>query len=1015
MRQKELLTKILNIRREEFKPVFLLMSFSFFIGLSLSFYFTASNAIFLKHFSPQMIPVSFIASGVIVCLAWWIFSQIDKKISFSSQVTVKFLFVFISVLAISIGVWAFDTNWLAFIMYTWVRVMVYITLVNFWGVAGKLFNIRQGKRIFGLISIGEVISIIIGYFSIPLILQFLKAPDLLFMASASLFICLVMVFIIFKKFKEQLETEKKPDKPDKVRIKSEWNYWNLLKKPYFLMISLMALLPIFGYLFVDFLFLAQTKREFANNPETIARFFGIFLGFVAIVELLFKLFSGRFLNKYGLKPSLLSLPFVLLFSIFLAAVFGTIYGTVGLFFAFIAFSRLFERSMRGAVYEPAFQLLYQPLPAEQRLPFQNQIEGIPKALGTVITGAVILLLSSIPHLSLVYFNYFFLLVLGFWIFIAFKMYDEYRNMLKSILSGLKETSRNERDPMVTFLENSLSSCPPDRFNPLFEVIEKVEPAFFEKVMEGAFNAAPIQIKRAILTKIHEKQFVPAMAFIKQFLEQNREHELKELLEYTYYTLKEAEEYSFDQLVEMSGSEMATTRARVARLLGYSGRYNTYKILINLLKDHDPLVIKEALISAGKIRRYELWPLIIEKLTSPEYINSAAVAIKIIGEPILNELDHHFEKTIHYKPAQVRIIRILESIGGKHAIKALRNKIAYPEKDIRNQVLLSLSNLEYRASVSELAYIKQTIEESVETMVWIMASLIDIGGSIKTLNLQNALISEMEEKKEDIFLLLSLLYDAKTIKHIREHIESPDNKAKIYALEICDMTVSEEIKEIFLPMFEDLSLPERLHRFSEKFPQEKMPVIERLNDIILKDYLRISKWTKACAIDLLGDPEIAIPGITEKLLAANIVNPDRMLCEIAGWKLLNLNPGYFSETLSRFEKRNLFLFPEVIQTIQSRKNNTELLLFEKILVLKCTDLFAPIPEMEIANLVLNMYDRAGNEVTGQGTKINKMEDVFVVKSGDSLEFCIPMENLFETMAGNRKLTERYILQIENHHV
>ena len=72
---------MLNIRNEEYKPVLVLMVFSFFIGMSISFYFTASNAIFLKHFKPKMIPVSFIASGVIIYLAWWIFSHIDKKLS----------------------------------------------------------------------------------------------------------------------------------------------------------------------------------------------------------------------------------------------------------------------------------------------------------------------------------------------------------------------------------------------------------------------------------------------------------------------------------------------------------------------------------------------------------------------------------------------------------------------------------------------------------------------------------------------------------------------------------------------------------------------------------------------------------------------------------------------------------------------------------------------------------------------------------------------------------------------
>lgn len=953
MKKRAWLTKILNIRGEEFKPVFLLMLFSFFIGLSLSFYFTASNAIFLKHFPPKMIPVSFIASGIIVCLAWWIFSLIDKKLSFFHQVAIKFLFVFITVLAISLGVWAFDTQWLAFIMYTWVRVMVYITLVNFWGMAGKLFNIRQGKRIFGLISVGEVISIIIGYFSIPLILQFLKAPDLLFLASFSLFICLIMVFLIFRTFGDQLQAAKIPKAQSKTTVKSEWNYLNLLKKPYFLLISLMALLPIFGYLFIDFLFLAQTKREFVNNPETIASFFGIFLGIVAIVELIFKLFSGRLLDKYGLKPSLVSLPFILAFSVLLAAVFGSLYGPTGLFFAFIALARLFERSVRGAVYEPAFQLLYQPVPNEQRLAFQNQIEGIPKALGTVITGAVILLLSAFPAFNLVHFNYFFLIILGIWIWLAFKMYEEYRNLLKVKISEIKHAILKPDESDIAIIWKSLNQVSPERFQRMIEVFEKVAPASVDEAMNRSFPDAP----EAIRLKIQEKR------------EQNRKE------------IREAEDYPFEFLVHLAHSADPETREQAARLLGYSGRYNTYKILIQLLKDPAANVKKAALISSGRIRRYELWPILMEHLTSPEYGNIASIAVKMIGAPILNELDHHFDKIADHKLAQIRIIRIYESVGGEKAVKLLRNKISFPDMDVRNQVMLSLSNLEYHASISETPFINQNIEETAETIVWIMSALIDIGGSQETLTLQNALLQEMEEKKENIFLLLSLLYDTRTIRHIRETIESQDAKARIYALEICDMTFSDEIKDLFLPLFEDISIPERLHRFRYRFPQTNLSLHERLYEIINKDFTKINRWTKACAIYLLGQQEIQMEDDTSTMLAAHMVNPDPLLAEIAGWMLYCRDKKYYYNTLARFDKKEIPAVKRILEKIKIREKNPGTLLYEKILGLKEQSLFAPVPEVNLVTLAISLRDQCHNS--------------------------IPDEVLFDFMTGDLNLTERYL--------
>lgn len=961
MTHKQWINKALNIRSEETKPVLFLMLFSFFIGLSLTFYFTASNAIFLKHFAPRMIPVSFIASGAIVYVAWLLFSQIDKRSGLSRQVTIKFLFVFISVLLISIGVWAFDTAWLAFIMYTWVRVMVYITLVNFWGVAGRLFNIRQGKRIFGLISIGEVISIIIGYFSIPLLLQFIKVPDLLFLASFSLFLCLIMVFIIFNAFGDQLQTKAIPTAANSTtspkREKPEWNYWNLIKKPYFLLISLMALLPIFGYLFVDFLFLAQTKQEFANNPEAIARFFGIFLGAVAILELILKLLSGRFLNKYGLKPSLLSLPAVLLFSILLAAVFGTLYGTAGMFFIFIAMARFFERSIRGSLYEPGFQLLYQPVPADQRLPFQNQIEGIPKALGTVITGCVILLFSVIPYFNIVYFNWIFILILGFWIWVAFKMYHEYRNMIKTKLSELRQDIQSGEDPMHTLIRETLSASQHLQKEQIINLFEKTEP-----------------IALGMVIGLDKEQ---------------------------------QETHTFEQMAELSQAGDPTVRVEAAQLLGSSGRYNSYKLLINLMKDTNAGVKRAAIISAGKIRRVELWPYIIENLPLPGYSHAASIAIKTIGDPILSELDRFFEKVGDNKPVQLQILKLFESIGGVKGIKYLRDKIYHTDSEVRFQVLLSLSNLAYRPTASEIQYIKHTIEEAVETLVWILASLIDIKTAKESEHLQEALHFELEKKKEHIFLLLSLLYDANTIGHIRSHIESQDTTAKIYALEISDMMISGELKELFFPIFEDLSIQERLSRLTHRFPQERLPLADRLNEIINSEYSTVNRWVKACAIRMIGtinagsDPELM------RLLAAQLVNPDPLLGETAAWVLSSRHNDYYNETLAHYEKVHSQNLAIIDRKISSRKKGHDLLTYEKVSILKNTEFFAPVDELQILKLIpddLN-YDAETGSVALNETQ--DQEDLVIHTRDNGSGISISKERLFGMLTGDPVLTERYI--------
>jgi hypothetical protein len=949
---------LLNIKAGEGKPVLLLILFSFFIGLALTFYFTASNAIFIKHFEPRMISISFIVSGLAVYLSWLLLTQIDRRLPISARFIVKFILVLLSVIAISIGTWLNDSDTMAFILFTFVRVLVYISLVTFWGLAGKLFNLRQGKRIFGLIGAGEVISIIIGYFSVPVVLNFIKTPSLLFISSTALFICFLIVLLITRKFKKEIQASEGNTSAVPDQDKKQWRYSSLVRKPYFSLISVMALLPIFGYLFVDFMFLRQTKFEFQNDQETIARFFGYVLGFVAVVELIFKMFvSGRLLNKYGLKPSMLTLPLSLLLSTAMAAIFGILYGPAGIFFAFIVFSRLLERSIRGAIYEPAFQLLYQPVPSEQRLAFQSQIEGIPKALGTIFTGGILLLFSIIPGLNLVHYNFFFLLVIGIWIFYAIRMYRAYRGRIQEILStqkaGIDETTVVASERSISMIFQAILDKGAIHFKRLFRLIDEIEPVKATQILLELLKRAPVPVKTEILRYIEQKQVIAAREALSDLAQNPRDKELASLIDSALVEIRMAETYSIDLLSNLARSGDAEEREVAARLLAHSPRYQTIKILSDLLRDHHPAVRKTALVTSGKVKRIELWPRIVENLRFHEYRYTAFSAIKNIGEPIINELEDLFRKTGNNIAAQVLIIRLYGQIGGERALGFLRTKINYPDIDIQMEVLTALSLLNYKAHHQEKVLVKQTIERTIETMVWIMASLQDISEDIRTTYLQNSLQTELSEKKEQIFLLLSLIYDAPTIRLIRKNIESGNTQSKIFALEVSDMTVSGEIKEVLLPIFDDISIQERLALFRFRFPQQKLDLLERCIDIINKDYNLIRKWTKACAIELLIHFE---KEVSTEVLRANLVNPSGMISETAAWVLHSKDQEQFFDVLAVQRPENKLKLEPVTKKLGLDKTFIEkLLITEKTESLKIHGMFNGLPDHLLAEIALTSED------------------------------------------------------------
>ena len=997
--------KAFNIRPDESRPVLYLMVFSFFVGLSMTFYFAASNAIFLKHFESWMISVSYMASGVIVWAAWWLLSRLDRRLTLGWQLIVKFLFVFVTVTAISIGVWLYDHPWLAFIMFTWVRVLVYITVVTFWGLAGKLFNLRQGKRIFALLGIGEVISIIIGYFSVPLLLKFLKAPDLLFLSSGSLLVCLVIVFVILRVFNTELTGNKPASSTPASRAKTDLNYWKLVKKPYFLLISLMALLPIFGYLFVDFLFLAQTKTEFANDTETIAGFFGIFLGFVAVIELVFKLISGRFLNKYGLKPSLVSLPVILFAGMLMAAVSGSLYGTVGLFFAFIAMVRLFERSVRSAVYEPAFQLLYQPVPSDQRLIFQNQIEGIPKASGTVITGAVILLFSTIHTFNLIHYSWIFIVVLTLWIWAAFKMYDQYRTMLKTKLNELEAENNNQADPVKELVMQSLMHTRSEQFDKVFSIIETIYPLQTEKAIPDAVISSSASNRLKILQKIRKGHLVSALPFLKTYSGTRQQDELTADLSQTINELEDQGRHAFGNILRLCRSACSDDRRYAACMLGSSGKYNTYKLLISLMHDPDALVRRAAIRSGGKAKRIEFWPSMIENLAERRFAISARIGLQQIGEPVLAELDRIFEKSGGGLYTRMQIISIFESVGGPKAVKFLRPKLFHHDKEVRMLILSALGRLGYRASIRESTGIKSMIEETIENILWIQASLLDISKAQNANALQFALLDQLEEDKQTIFMLLSLLYDSKTMHHIMEHIESKDMNAKVYAFEIGDILIGEELKQIVFPLFEDITMQERLLRLENKFLQEKLDPVDRMFDILNRDLSKTKVWVKARVIELMGELQTNRTEEIKVILAACLSHPHELIVELAARTLAKLDKPFFFQLLGRLKKNGSPLLFKVADYYSASGSEQGFLLYDKIQAIKNMDLFFDIPENVLIELLAQYQDIVVEKNGGNG---HPDHEHFISDNGVSV--CLNDEIIYELADSSVSFAKRYLTSI-----
>lgn len=376
-----------------------------------------------------MLPYVFIASGIIGYILWYFFARIQKFLAFRNLLISGYFFLLISILFLFFMAESSGNKWWYFSMFVWMRFFTFLNAVMFGGIFARIFNMQKGKRLFALISAGDVVSQMLGYFSIPLLLKSAGVSTLLWISISGIFLQLLLILFLNRYYKSKFDPHVPKTTINAIQEQPKDNN----TRTYYLLMFCVSLLPMLGFYYVDYMFLNELKLEYTSG-QAVAGFLGLFLGAVAVVELITRLFiSGRLLTIYGLKFGINILPITLLFSTLVIVFFALMPGFTGLVFSMIAFSKLLERVLRFSFNEPAYQIFYQPVPQEQRFSLRTKMEGVPKALGVIIAGLLILFFNSLGFKESLYLNLLFLVVLAGWLFITKASYKSYCLMLEQFV------------------------------------------------------------------------------------------------------------------------------------------------------------------------------------------------------------------------------------------------------------------------------------------------------------------------------------------------------------------------------------------------------------------------------------------------------------------------------------------------------------------------------------------------------------------------------------------------------
>lgn len=916
------LFRFLNVEKDEQTRVGLLLIQSLFLGFFYGALDIGAHALFLSEYSEHMLPQAFVISGIVGITLTMIYTRLQSRISFTKLSWGNLIFVLVCMIILWLGFNWIDRKIWVFVLFVMMGPLNIVAIIGFSGTTSRLFTLRQGKRVFGLVDAGQILGIIISSYTIPLILSLnIPTTDLVLFSGISILAAFVMQAIITRVFdmkdKQVLRIDEKPV------IKER--FIDLFKNRYtFMMSSFVGFSVIVAFL-IHYTFIAVTNAQYPENRE-LAKFLGYFMGTLTVFTLLIKtLVYGRIMKTYGLKVTLLISPVLISILAIAAVIFGSLLGyttasaSFTFFFLIIALTKLFSKALKDSVEMPSFKVLYLSLDERIRYDVQARVDGTVNEISAVFSGLIMTGLAALAFVRLIHFDYVLLVFVLIWIFIGFRLYGLYQKSLSDALEGLQKSDSTEDDSVITHqrpMQKANLQVDTEFFSRFLEIALDFSDEIHNEWIPGFFHQCNAHQQILFLEYMDEENRIDLLPLVKEALNQHKADAAVQAKADKIFKVLEtkAARYSKASIEECMHSKDVLEKDEALRYLAAGTQSFTSIQIQSVLRDPDPRMIIDAIKLAGRLKQTELIPVLVDHLDRPGTFIYAFQSLVQMEHEGLEQLNRAFYKTGLEIPVLRRIIRIMGRIGGKQAIKYLLEKSKYPLRPVVFEVIRALRSLHFQADAETRPHFFTLIEESVRVFAWNLAAEATVRGVWVVPEFKEALHDEHQKSLDFIYKLLAITYDPKTIDHIRHNLEHGSSESVNFALELLDLVIDDEIKPVILPTLNDIPAEEKIKELQDFFPISKTDAETLSLAILNRDVNTISLWTKACA--LLNLHSYKSEKITDDIVA-QMFHPDPVLSELSGRLIYELNQEKFNSCYSRLKNTEKGIF----QSLFSRAEQT----------------------------------------------------------------------------------------------
>jgi hypothetical protein len=417
----------MNLRPGELGRTGWMFGFYVLTSIGILWFEATSSGLFLREFGASYLPFIYLASMVISSVWSAFYGWLQRYIPLRWVVVIV-----ATLIAVPIPLWqwgidaghhlpkAMGIAGMTLLqscvlgMRLWLQTIYVLNDLNTSITANQLFNVREVRRTYPLISSGVLVADVVAGLALPLLLSRLGLSRVVFLAFGMIIAgagILLVLGRVYERYFPQSTLRRREVKPETTtgKISGELRRYRRLLFTFFILAEIVFLL-------VDFQFMSQLQQPkllglvmgtVPGQPqdEVIAAFIGRFQGILGFFELTVQwVFSSRLIERFGIFSIASVLPISVvalgglgaLSALIPAPVYAqlqhvwpAIVGQVQLqFFLMIALKFLYEL-FHFTLLASIGPVIFQPLPDSVRNGIQSMVRGNAEPIATGLVGVIL--------------------------------------------------------------------------------------------------------------------------------------------------------------------------------------------------------------------------------------------------------------------------------------------------------------------------------------------------------------------------------------------------------------------------------------------------------------------------------------------------------------------------------------------------------------------------------------------------------------------------------------------------